>query len=60
VRAAVAQLPEDDRRVIELQVFAEMSHAEIATALGWTLDRVKNRARSAREKLLELLEGVDL
>jgi len=60
VRAAVAQLPVEERQVIELQVFAELSQGEIAKALGWNEDKVKNKARSARQRLRELLKDVAL
>ncbi len=60
VRAALDELPQDERRVIELNVFAGLTQVEIAESLGWTLDRVKNRAKAGHKRLLELLKDVDL
>jgi len=60
VQAAVAELPDEERRVIELNVFGGFTQQEIAFALGWNLAKVKNRAKSAHERLLELLRDVEL
>jgi RNA polymerase sigma-70 factor (ECF subfamily) len=56
VRAAVASLPEEQRRVLSLAFFEGLSHSEIATALDQPLGTVKTRIRLAMQKLRQLLE----
>jgi RNA polymerase sigma factor (sigma-70 family) len=51
VQSAVAQLPLALREALVLQEYEEMSHAEIAAALGCTAKAVENRIHRAREKL---------
>lgn len=51
VQSAVAQLPLALREALVLQEYEEMSHAEIATALGCTAKAVENRIHRARGKL---------
>ena len=55
VRAAVAQLPEEQRQVLALAFFQGYSHSQIATALGQPLGTVKTRIRLAMSRLRELL-----
>jgi RNA polymerase sigma-70 factor (ECF subfamily) len=57
VRAAVAGLAPDQRQVIELAYFGDMSHTEIAERLGLPLGTVKTRIRLGMMKLREQLGG---
>ncbi|WP_090492475.1 sigma-70 family RNA polymerase sigma factor [Myxococcus virescens] len=56
VMAALAQLPPDQRAVVELAYFEGLSQREIAERTGDPLGTVKTRARLALEKLGALLE----
>jgi RNA polymerase sigma-70 factor, ECF subfamily len=58
VRAAVAQLPEEQRQVLALAYFQGRSQSEIAQALGLPLGTVKTRVRLAMAKLRGLLDAV--
>jgi RNA polymerase sigma-70 factor (ECF subfamily) len=51
VRAALATLPEDQRRCVELAFFSGLTHSELAAQLGEPLGTVKTRIRSAMLKL---------
>ena len=55
VRAALANLSEDQLRVIELSFFEERAHAEIARTLDIPLGTVKSRLRLAMNRLRGLL-----
>lgn len=55
VRAAVAELPEDQRTAILLSEFDDCSHADIATVLGCTAKAVETRLYRARQTLREKL-----
>ncbi len=55
VRDALAHLPEDQLRVIELSFFDEKAHAEIAQTLRIPLGTVKSRLRLAMNRLRGLL-----
>ena len=51
IRSAVDQLPEDQRRVIDLAYFAGFTHTEIAAVLDLPLGTVKGRMRLGLAKL---------
>jgi RNA polymerase sigma factor (sigma-70 family) len=56
VRAAVAQLPETQRTVIEMHWFEDRSFKEISDAIGVGLSAVKVRAHRGYQRLKALLE----
>jgi RNA polymerase sigma-70 factor (ECF subfamily) len=57
IRRAMAALPPEQQRTVELAYFAGYSQPEIATAMGVPLSTVKGRMRMAMQKLRVLLEG---
>jgi RNA polymerase sigma-70 factor (ECF subfamily) len=59
VRGALAQLPDDQLKVVQMAYFGGLSQSEIAEALGMPLGTVKGRMRLAMEKMrAKLAEGV--
>jgi RNA polymerase sigma-70 factor (ECF subfamily) len=56
VRQALAQLPPEQRRVLELAFFGGYTHQEIATRLREPLGTVKTRIRLGMQKLRASLE----
>jgi RNA polymerase sigma-70 factor, ECF subfamily len=59
VRGVLANLPEDQLKVVQLAYFGGLSHSEIAEVLGMPLGTVKGRMRLAMEKLrATLAEGM--
>jgi RNA polymerase sigma-70 factor (ECF subfamily) len=59
VRGALAGLPDDQLKVVQLAYFGGLSHSEIAEVLGMPLGTVKGRMRLAMEKMrTTLAEGM--
>jgi RNA polymerase sigma-70 factor (ECF subfamily) len=59
VRSALATLPDDQRRTIELAYFGGFSHSQIAELLDEPVGTVKGRMRLGLEKLRrQLAEGL--
>ena len=56
LRAAVAQLPEPDREIIELRHHAQMSFKQIAETLGEPIGTLLARHHRALKKLRSLME----
>lgn len=59
LRAALQQLPDAQREVIELHWFAELPFSEIAQSVGAGLSTVKVRAHRGYKRLRALLEQQD-
>nr|WP_179956258.1 MULTISPECIES: sigma-70 family RNA polymerase sigma factor [unclassified Pannonibacter] len=57
VRAAIAQLPENQRDVVRQAFFLGLSHSEIAEKTGLPLGTVKSRIRLAFARLRQVLEA---
>jgi RNA polymerase sigma-70 factor, ECF subfamily len=60
LQAALRRLTGDDREVIVLRHFAELSYAEIGEALGVAEKTVKSRLHEARQRLGRMLQPGDL
>ncbi len=60
VHRALEELPERQRRVVELAYWSGLSQSEIATKLGIPLGTVKTRTRSALACLADVLAHEDL
>lgn len=56
VRSALAQLPAEQRELIELGFFGGVTHEQLAKRTGVPLGTVKTRIRSGLRKLRTLLE----
>ncbi len=56
--AALQQLREEDREVLSMATFDDLSHAEIAAALGVSISTIKVRIHRARMRLHEILKKV--
>ena len=57
VHSAVAELPEQERTLLELAYWSGLSQSEIASYLGVPLGTVKTRTRSALARLADALDG---
>jgi len=57
LRGALGELPEEQRRVIELAYFGGFTHIEIASMLGTPVGTVKGRMRLGLQKLRGHLQG---
>ena len=57
VKAALQELPEQQRIPLEMAYFQGMSHTEIATALGQPLGTVKDRIRNGMMHLRKRLKA---
>ena len=60
VHAALAQLPEAERAVLELAYWRGLSQSEIAAALDLPLGTVKTRTRAGLNRLADLMEEEEL
>lgn len=58
VRAALDQLPDDERSVIRLSHFEGLTHVEIAERLDIPVGTVKSRSHRAHKRLMEMLRHV--
>lgn len=56
IRAAIAQLPAEQKQALALAYFRGYSHRQIAEALQQPLGTVKTRLRSAMQKLRQVLQ----
>jgi RNA polymerase sigma-70 factor (ECF subfamily) len=56
VHRALEELPDAERKVLELAYWGEMSQSEVAGFLGIPLGTVKTRTRSGLARLADLLE----
>jgi RNA polymerase sigma-70 factor (ECF subfamily) len=57
IRGAIDELPNEQRRVIELAYFGGFTHAEIASMLDAPVGTVKGRMRLGLHKLRDQLQG---
>lgn len=59
VRAALDELPDNERQIIHMSHFQELTHTEIAETLGIPVGTVKSRSHRAHKRLLELLDHLE-
>ena len=55
MRSALLKLPPDDREVLILRHYMELSYSEMSDALGIPEKTVKSRLYTARQRLADLL-----
>ena len=55
VEQALASIPEQERQVLTLAYYEQLSQSEIAARLSWPLGTVKTRTRRALARLRESL-----
>jgi RNA polymerase sigma-70 factor (ECF subfamily) len=60
VRAALSQIPQNQRQVLEMAYFLGLSHSQIAARLDQPLGTVKTRIRLGMQSLRQLLEPYGL
>lgn len=60
VLAALAQLPQEQKQVLELAYYKGMTHVEIAAHTGKSLGTIKTRIRLGLSKLRDALAALDL
>ena len=56
LRAAVSELPEQYRKVIELRYYEDLAYEDIAERLGLTLSNVKIQIMRAKQMLAQLMQ----
>lgn len=54
---ALASIPSEERQVLELAYYGELSQSEIAQRLGWPIGTVKTRTRRALLRLRSVVSG---
>lgn len=59
VLTAMQQLPEEQRRVLELAYYQGLTHVEVAKITGKSLGTVKTRIRLGLSKLRQVLDPLD-
>lgn len=57
VRSALAGMPAEQRKAVELAFFEGLTHSEVAAKTGEPLGTVKTRIRSALQNLRKILGG---
>lgn len=59
VRAAIDRLTDDEREVVRMSHFDELTHVEIAERLDVPVGTVKSRSHRAHKNLLEMLSHLE-
>jgi RNA polymerase sigma factor (sigma-70 family) len=58
IRGVLDDIPPNERQVLELAYYEELSQSEIAHRLGWPLGTVKTRTRRALYRMREALTPI--